>query len=150
LQCFATSFTERIGLLGAGREEAVARVIAEQAGLGERVVVLAGRKTLRQVAGLIGRARLFVGGDSGLAHLAVALDVPTVVMFGPSDARKWGVQGGRHAVVRKARACSPCFIFGYHKFCRSIACMADIEPEQVLEACRRVLGGGAPLQNLGE
>jgi len=94
-------------------------------------------------ASVLTKARLFIGVDSGLAHLAVALGRPTVVLFGPSDHRKWGTESRAHAVVREAVPCAPCFIFGYHKPCRTIACMRGIRGESVLEACRRVLRGSA-------
>ena len=138
LKGLAACFPACIALIGGNEDRDKAQRIATESGLGDRVTVLAGRQTLVQVAAVIGRASLFVGGDSGLAHLAVALNVPTVVMFGPSDDRKWGVRGERHAVVRKGLACSPCFIFGYHKFCRSIACMKGIDVESVLSACKSV------------
>ncbi len=125
-----------IGIIGGREDAAVARDIAAQSALGARVMVMAGRLTLRQTAALIGRAELFIGGDSGLAHLAVALGTPTVVLFGPSDHKKWGVETFRNVVVRKALACSPCFIFGYHKFCHSIACMSEITVDDVMAAVK--------------
>jgi ADP-heptose:LPS heptosyltransferase len=100
--------------------------------------VLAGRLTIEQTAKMISGAALFVGGDSGLAHLAAAYDIPAVVMFGPSDAEKWCRESETVAVVRKPMACSPCFIFGYHKYCRTIACMDQIDVDAVLAACRKV------------
>jgi len=129
-----------IGLVGGKADAEVAGNIARQSGLGERVVVLAGGLSLAQMAGLLQRAALFIGGDSGLAHLAVALGTPTVVLFGPSDPMKWGVRGPRHAVVLKKMSCAPCFIFGYHKPCRSIQCMADISVDDVMEGCRSAGG----------
>ncbi len=120
-------------ILVGGRSEAlVAERIAQEAAVGDRVKSLAGRLTLQQTAEVIGHAALFIGGDSGLAHLAVALGTPTVVMFGPSDHKKWGVESSRNVVVRKALACAPCFIFGYHKFCHSIACMSGITVDDVM------------------
>ena len=106
---------------------------------GGRALSFAGRLSLAETAAVLRRARLFVGTDSGLAHLAVALEAPTVVLFGPSDAKKWGATDARHAVVQKDLPCAPCFIFGYHKPCRSVACMQQISVDDVLEACRRVL-----------
>jgi len=103
------------------------------------VLSLAGRLTLGQTAAVLKQARLFVGCDSGLSHLAATLGVPSAVIFGPSDHRKWGVQNARHAVVRKSLPCAPCFIFGYHRPCRTIACMRGVTVEDVMAACRKVL-----------
>lgn len=134
----ASAVTGDIILAGGGGEKRLAEGIARDSGLGNRVKVLAGQLTIQQTAELIGHATLFIGGDSGLAHLAVALGTPTVVMFGPSDHKKWGVDSPGHAVVRKPLACAPCSIFGYHKFCHSIECMAQITVDDVLEGVRSV------------
>jgi ADP-heptose:LPS heptosyltransferase len=128
----------RIGLVGGCDDRALAERIAAHCGLPERIRVLAGRLTIEQTAKMISGAALFVGGDSGLAHLAAAYDIPAVVMFGPSDAEKWCRESETVAVVRKPMACSPCFIFGYHKYCRTIACMDQIDVDAVLAACRKV------------
>ena len=126
-------------LLGNGGERPLADPIVGQIRLEGRVLSLVGRLTVAQSAAVIHRAALYIGGDSGLAHVAVALGTPTVVWFGPSDSQKWGVQGVRNKVVRKPLACAPCFIFGYHKLCRTVACMREITVDDVLQACRSVL-----------
>jgi ADP-heptose:LPS heptosyltransferase len=123
--------------LGVGRWMLGVRPVAPPSFLS----TLAGRTTVEEMAAALGRAALFVGGDSGLAHLAVAMGTPTVVLFGPSDSRKWGARGPGHAVVRRELACSPCAIFGYHKLCRSMACMEGITVGEVAAACVEQLGG---------
>lgn len=127
-----------IGLVGGGADAGMAAQVAQQSGMKDRIIVMAGQLSLSQTAKVLARTGLFVGGDSGLAHLAAAFNVPAVVMFGPSDAQKWCRESASVAVVRKPMACSPCFIFGYHKYCRTIACMRQLGVEEVLEACRRV------------
>ena len=129
-------------LVGSKDERSMAELVLASLHLGDRVVSLVGAMTLAETAAVLQRATLFIGGDSGLAHMAVALRRPTVVWFGPSDSRKWGVNGPSHAVVSKALACAPCFIFGYHKLCRHIACMRSIAVDDVLQACRDVLAAG--------
>jgi len=127
-------------LVGHGGDRRVNRLVVERcAAAGCPAAALEGTLSLVETAALMQRARLFVGTDSGLAHLAAALDVPSVVLFGPSDAGKWGGAGERHAVVRKDLPCAPCFIFGYHKPCRAVACMRTITAAEVWEACRRML-----------
>ncbi|MBI3292811.1 MAG: glycosyltransferase family 9 protein [Elusimicrobia bacterium] len=54
-----------------------------------RTVVTGGEYTLDQVAALLTRAAVFVGDDSGPAHLAAALGIPSVVLFGPSDPHRF-------------------------------------------------------------
>lgn len=106
---------------------------------GCRTVSYTGKLSIAMTAGVMRQAELFIGSDSGLAHLATGLGLPTVVLFGPSDHLKWGVADARHAVVRRNLSCSPCFIFGYHKPCRTIACMRQISVKDVLEAVEKVI-----------
>ena len=101
---------------------------------------LTGHLSLPQVAATLRRSVLFVGGDSGLAHLAVAVGVPTVVIFGPSDPGKWGLETSSNAVVSVDLPCQPCCIFGYSKPCHSVPCMMQISVEQVLQGVRKILG----------
>jgi ADP-heptose:LPS heptosyltransferase len=132
-------------LAGGPADRHDARLIMERArGEGGSIRSETGGATLETTARLLAGAALFVGIDSGLAHLAVALGRPAVVLFGPSDSDKWGTRDERRAVVSAATPCAPCFIFGYHKPCRDPLCMRQIRVEDVLAACRRVLAGGAP------
>ncbi len=106
---------------------------------GTPMLSLAGRLPLVDVARLFARAALFVGTDSGLAHLAAAVGTPSVVLFGSTDPEKWGARGRCHRVVRHRLPCSPCAIFGYFKPCDSIACMAAISEEEVVAAAAELL-----------
>jgi len=107
--------------------------------LQESIASFTGSLSLEETAAMIRLSGLFVGGDSGLAHLAVAQGTPTVAIFGPTDPEKWGLIDARHKIARKAVSCSPCFIFGYHKPCNSIDCMAEIKVEDVLLHCADLL-----------
>jgi ADP-heptose:LPS heptosyltransferase len=118
------------------RNEAILQKIREAGGT---AISLTGQLTLGQTAATMKRARLFVGSDSGLSHLAVALGAASVTIFGPSDPKKWGFENGKHATVRRELPCAPCFIFGYHRPCRTIACMSRITADDVMAACRKVL-----------
>jgi len=51
------------------------------------------------VAGLLRRAALYVGNDSGITHMAAAVGVPVVALFGPTDPARWAPQGGRVEVL---------------------------------------------------
>ncbi|MDI6774143.1 MAG: glycosyltransferase family 9 protein [Verrucomicrobiota bacterium] len=129
-------------LVGGASERRAANAVMRIAARSEIPLVSAvGPAPLGDTAALIRKARLFVGTDSGLAHLAGAIGIPTVVLFGPSDHAKWGWTGPRHAVARKDLPCSPCFIFGYHRPCGTVACMKAIGVNDVLAACRAVLQG---------
>jgi ADP-heptose:LPS heptosyltransferase len=130
----------RIVLLGGPGDRRECEEILRDCGMSPASLVsLAGGLSLAETAAVIRAAGLFIGGDSGLGHLAVALGTPTVLLFGPSDHQKWGHAGVRHAVIRRPVACAPCFIFGYHRPCRTIACMRGITVDQVVAAARQLL-----------
>jgi ADP-heptose:LPS heptosyltransferase len=124
---------------GSGDRRECERIVRDTSGSSTQIISLAGRLSLAESAAVIRSSRLFIGGDSGLGHLAVALGTPTVLLFGPSDHQKWGHAGNRHRVIRRPVACAPCFIFGYHRPCRTIACMRGITVDQVAEAVQQML-----------
>jgi len=127
-------------LVGGHNDAEQANEILKATGnINDRIISLAGQLTLPETAEVIRRSSLFVSGDSGLAHLATAVGTSTVVIFGPTDPEKWGHRDSQHRIARKSLACSPCFIFGYHKLCRSIDCMAGISMEEVLAMCNDLL-----------
>ena len=117
--------------------------------LGPAVVNAVGKTSLRQMAALVKRCRCFVGSDAGPVHLATALGVPTVAVFGPSCHHRVGPWGVGHAVVTHDVACSPCGAGhppGTDVRCPTCIfegprCMTGITPEEVQQAVSRVLLG---------
>ncbi|MEV1171535.1 glycosyltransferase family 9 protein, partial [Nonomuraea sp. NPDC049784] len=92
---------------GNSDEVPLARRVAELAGLPpERM--LAGRTELADLIDLVSRARLVVCGDTGVAHLATAFCVPSVVLFGPVSPALWGPPPGwRHVALWAGRNGDP-------------------------------------------
>ena len=105
-------------------------------------LVVAGHTTLAQLAALFQRSRLVIGPDCGPLHLAVAVGAPTVHLYGPADALKFGPVGdpGKHVVITSSRHCIPCNRLDYaiHEL-SDHPCVLEITPQQVLEAARRLL-----------
>jgi len=100
--------------------------------------------SLPEVTALISRARLFVGNDSGIAHIAAAAGAPSVVIFGSSNRnhwRPWTTQASE--VVFEEMPCQPCP--GY--FCAEFdkpECILRVPVERVVAAIDRVLKQTAP------
>lgn len=65
--------------------------------------VRTGALNLHALATVLSRASLYVGNDSGVTHLAAALGVPTIALFGPTDPRSWAPVGPRVAVLTAPR-----------------------------------------------
>ena len=102
-----------------------------------------GLLSLDQTAAACREAAVLVGPDSGIAHLAVAVGTPAVVLFGPSDPGKWGPPAGRGEAVRVSVPCAPCSMFGSVKPCRRRVCMERISPDRVLAAVEKFLPSAA-------
>jgi len=101
---------------------------------------LAGFTSLVETAAVLEKSSLLVSGDSGVLHIAVGLDIPTVSLFGPGIAAKWAPRGEKHIVINRQLPCSPCTKFGTTPPCpRDARCMKEITADQVMEAAVRLL-----------
>jgi len=126
-------------LLGSGGERELCGEIAGRAGRG--VTSAAGETTLGETAAVISGAGLFVGNDSGPTHMAMALRVPTVAMFGPTDPGQFDFSS--HSLVYAGLDCSACSFYGSER-CRlgHWDCMQSILPDDVVRAATELLGRG--------
>jgi heptosyltransferase-2 len=91
---------------------------------------LCGVTSLRDNLSAYRAASMFFGVDSGPMHMAAAVGVPVVALFGPTDERKWGPWGEGHTVITKRLSCHPC---KPHK-CSDHECMNEISAEEALAA----------------
>jgi len=127
------------GLARAGWQVVVVGGAAEAAAAGEMAsripggLSLAGKTGLGVLAALLGKAGLFVGGDSGPLHLAAAMGTPTVAIFGPTDPALTAPQGPGHQVLSRRLACAPC-----QQGCKDRPCLLGITAEEVLAAAGRL------------
>lgn len=119
-------------------EEKAAQTIVSIAG---PRAFLAPDTDLRQLGALIGQAVLFVGNDTGPLHLAVALNVQSVAVFGATDPLRNGPYGTAHRMRTGGVDCHPCWKTTCARGDR--ACLALVKPEQVLESCAHSLARGA-------
>src|SRR5205085_1599027 len=99
--------------------------------------------SLPEVTALAARARLFVGNDSGIAHIAAAVQTPSVVIFGSSNVAHWRPWTNAPAmVVREEMACAPCPGYTCKEF--GVAqCIRRVPVERVVAAIEQVLGESA-------
>lgn len=95
--------------------------------------------TPRQSAALLACSDALVSGDSGPMHLGVAVDTPTVALFGPT-AKVWGFfPPPPHRVLEHPLDCRPCSLHGGTPCSREGECMRNILPEDVLGTLREVM-----------
>jgi heptosyltransferase III len=169
----AAALAERgLCVLATGGPAAVERTYLDEIWAGATVQRLDGRLTWREIAAILKRAKVYVGPDTSVTHLAAASGCPTVALFGPTDPRLWGPwpagglsepwepagtiqRRGNVWLVQNPLPCLPCQLEGCERHINSFsACLDQLTPRHVLqvveqamsESDRRVSGGGAPAQ----
>jgi heptosyltransferase-2 len=119
---------ESVWLFGSGKDAAVTAEINRLAG--GSCVDLAGRTSLDEAIDLLSLAARVVSNDSGLMHVAAALDRPLAAIFGSSSPEFTPPLSARARVISLRLACSPCFArdcpLGHTN------CLEKIEPADVL------------------
>ncbi len=99
------------------------------------------RLSLRQFMALLPRVSVFITNDSGAMHIASALGVPTVAIFGSTEPKSTGPLSKNSVVLRVPMECSPCF----ERTCqlkekqRQYSCLTSITPETVVEAAYKLM-----------
>ena len=115
-----------------GEETLAARVEAA----GEGAVRTVAAPDLPTLAGLIRRARLMLGGDTGPLHLAHALRTPVLMLMGPTDPERHGPYAAPENALHKRLPCSFC----YQRLEETKACLLEIPPWRVAARAAEILG----------
>jgi heptosyltransferase-2 len=124
-----------IVVLGTMAERRIALEIG--AAMHHRPVLLAGETPVAELPALMAACQLFIGNDSGAMHIAAAVGLPVVAVFGPTDPDGTSPVTPRLELVRHPVSCSPCFL----RECPvDHRCMTRIEVAEVAAAARRWLG----------
>jgi lipopolysaccharide heptosyltransferase I len=118
---------------GPGEEPLIQRLVQAA----ECTPAIAPPTTWLQLAALLARSSVFVGGDTGPLHLAAAVGLPTVALFGPSNPRRNGPYGPGHVILYQRLPCSNC----YQRTCDHWECLPRIAVDTVLEAVGKLLTG---------
>lgn len=122
----------RWAFFGAPGEAKMGEQLSQLVGESAKHDNLVGKTRLAGLITELRRCHLLVTNDTGTMHLAAALGVPTVSIFGSTEPVLTGPLGDRHTVIRHQMPCSPCFKrecpFGHYE------CMTRITPEQVARA----------------
>ncbi len=80
------------------------------AGINGSSISLVGKTAIAALPALLSRCQLFVGNDSGAMHVAAAVGLPVVAIFGPTDPHGTAPITPRCTVVQEKPYCSPCFL----------------------------------------
>jgi heptosyltransferase III len=172
-RALAAALAERgMRVLATGGPDAAERIYLDGIWTGAAVERLDGRVTWCEIAGLLKRAKVYVGPDTSVTHLAAASGCPTVALFGPTDPRLWGPwpagglsepwaatgtvqRRGNVWLVQNPLPCLPCQQEGCERHIGSFsACLEELSPRHVLRVVEQALeapngclwGSGAPVQ----
>ncbi|RLC08241.1 MAG: lipopolysaccharide heptosyltransferase I [Deltaproteobacteria bacterium] len=103
-------------------------------GMKRSAVNFAGKTSLKMLAALYEKTDFLVTTDTGPMHLAAAVGIPVVAIFGPTAPWRTGPFGSGHQVIRAGLKCSPCF----KRQCQTTECMKRIRVEDVLKGIRKL------------
>jgi heptosyltransferase-1 len=130
-KCLAQEGLKSVVNSGPGEESLVREVEASSAG---SAASFAG--SLTQLIALTRRARLYIGGDTGPMHLAAALQIPVVAIFGPTNPARNGPFGTRNVLLRSISSAT-----SYKHVDRQDQGLLEISADQVVAAARQLLEG---------
>lgn len=148
----------------AGGDEPNERMYCEDVArqLPEGSVNLAGQMGLPALGYLLSRATVYVGTDTAVSHMAAAVGIPTVVLFGPSNPVKWGPwpkdfppdggspwktkgsqRQGNVLLLQGEGDCVPCYAEGCGHHINSLSdCLQKLSVDRVIHAVETMLAGG--------
>lgn len=151
----------RIVFTGSPDPDEIAYVADVACEMPSGVINAAGRLSLGASACLVSRARVYVGPDTALTHVAAALGVPTVALYGPTNPVKWGPwpagyavdanpwrrcgsqRAGNVTLVQGEGACVPCHLEGCDRHVASFSnCLMELSSARVIAALRDLTAVG--------
>jgi heptosyltransferase II len=130
---WANSFQAETGgdviLFGTSAEAPVSNAII--ASMKRKPIDLTGKTAIGDLPALLSQCHLFLGNDSGAMHVAAAVGLPVVAIFGPTDPFGTAPVTPRFTIVQEKPYCSPCFL---RRCPTDHRCMKNITPEMVSAA----------------
>jgi len=125
----------KVAFLGVAKDKKLIAKIKKS--MMEKPLDFIGVFNVRQLIVFLKHCQLLISPDSGIVHIASALKIPMVVLFGPGEYYRYHPWDNEEKtiVIKKDVDCSPCF----KKTCFSKKCMKLITPEEVFEAATKLL-----------
>lgn len=131
LNDFVSDTDADVILFGTAAEAAVSSAIA--ADLRRAPIDLTGKTSIADLPALLSQCHIFLGNDSGAMHVAAAVGLPVVAIFGPTDPQGTAPVTLRATILQQKPYCSPCFL----RLCPTDhRCMTAVTPEMVEQTLR--------------
>ncbi len=108
------------------------------AGINSDRAIIVNTPSVSSAAAVIRRCNLFISNDSGLMHIAAALQIPTVAIEGPINVKKSGPWKNKHKIASLNLDCSPCFYYSPKPLTctrkdEKFKCLRELKPAQVFK-----------------
>ncbi len=97
---------------------------------------MCGKLSIKETMSLVKKMDLVIGIDSGVIHMAAALDIPSIMLHGPTSLVRWKPRSEKCIVLSRHFSCSPCCLQpGSKKYCKNRVsdCMEFLTPDIVIE-----------------
>lgn len=127
---------KRAQILFVGVPDEIQIITQIQAYMKNESINLAGKTTIPQLASILQKSGMFIGNDSGPMHLAAAVDITTIGLFGPGDSNRFGPVGVKCHTIQKKVDCPPC----KGDVCKfgDEGCMAKIQVKDVIDIVEKL------------
>jgi lipopolysaccharide heptosyltransferase II len=109
---------------------------------GDAVINLTGKTTLGELAAQLEQCALFIGNDSSPMHLAAAVNIPVIAIFGPTSPQEYGpypLDDPRHIAIWRHPTGQPCFFLGKMQACDHCTCMQSVTVDDVWQAVLQLI-----------
>ncbi|MFH1478940.1 MAG: glycosyltransferase [Candidatus Omnitrophota bacterium] len=124
----------RVVITGAENEKALAEEL--KCITKSKIIDAVSKIDILQLASLIKRCKVYITGDSAPMHIASAMGVEFIALFGPTDPRRHVEPTAKAAVIKKDLACAPC----YRSKCKNIICMDKISVDEIYRLVMEKIG----------
>ncbi len=133
----------RVVITGTEKDKSMAQELLKM--VKSKPAILVGKTTISQLAALMERCSVFVTQDSAPMHVAAAMGIPFIALFGPTDSKRHLPPARRSIVFEKKPVCSPC----YAPQCRikTHDCMKEITPKEVLKQIQKLMTDSSPTKD---
>lgn len=117
----------------------------------EAITNLAGKTSIGQLAAQLEQCALFIGNDSSPMHLAAAVGIPIIAIFGPTSPQEYGpypLDDPKHIALWHHPTGQPCFFLGKMQTCTTCTCMQSVTMDEVWDAVSSILRD--PIMSMNE
>ena len=96
--------------------------------------------SIYEAAAILKKCTLLVCNDSGIMHIASAIDIPVLSIWGISDPKRWGYLCKRNFFAIRKNNCNPCREYKKSPInCKNQKCLEEISVDEVFNVCQRIL-----------